>query len=49
MYIYQPPAQHSIERQRKEGCALRAYILALNGEVLRANLIKTEGASIQLE
>jgi hypothetical protein len=32
-----------------EGCALRAYIPALNGEVLRANLIKTEGASIQLE
>jgi putative transposase len=39
MYINQPPAPHSIERQRKEGCAFRAYILALNGEVLRANLI----------
>jgi hypothetical protein len=39
IYIYQPPAPHSIERQRKEGCAFRAYILALNGEVLRANLI----------
>jgi hypothetical protein len=49
MYIYQPPAPHSIERQRKEGCAFRAYILALHGEVLRANLIKTEGAGIQLE
>ena len=40
MYIYQPPAPHSIEGQRKEGCAFRAYILALNGEVLRANPIK---------
>jgi hypothetical protein len=40
MYVYQPPAPHSIERQRKEGCAFRAYILALNGEVLRAHPIK---------
>ena len=40
MYIYQPPAPHLIEGQKKEGCAFRAYILARNGEVLRANPIK---------
>ena len=43
MYIYQPPAPHSIEGQRKEGCAFRAYIPALNGEVLRASPIKIVG------
>jgi hypothetical protein len=39
-YIKQTSAPHSIKGQGKEGCAFRAYIPALNGEVLRAHPIK---------
>ena len=45
-YIKQTSEPHSIKGQKKEGCAFRAYIPALNGEVLRAHPIKFDCFSI---